>query len=250
MVKLDELRRDHEPSRVKQRLDSALEHNYVGDAVLGAIDGCVTTFAVVASVVGAGLSSTIAVVLGLANLTADGFSMAVSNFQASKSEVERLDEARRDEERHIDVVPEGEKEEIRQIFERKGFDGEQLELIVEVITSDRKLWVDTMLVEELGLRVDLPNPWRAGLTTFAAFAVVGVIPLLPLMLLSAESGYAFTASAIATVVAFFGIGMVKGVLLKGSPIASGIETLMTGSAAAGLAFGIGTWLRAVYGIEL
>lgn len=245
---IEALRKDHEPRRVRQRLEESQSQSYIGDAVLGGIDGCITTFAVVASVVGAGLSSTVAVVLGFANLAADGFSMAVSNYQASKSETERLEEARKAEERHIDAVPEGEREEVRQIFAKKGFSGDQLETIVEVISSDRKLWVETMLVEEYGLRVDVPDPKRAALTTFAAFAIVGVVPLLPLMLMPSGGAAAFAASTAATGCAFFAVGSLKGWALQRPVMSSGLETLLTGSAAAALAYGIGAWFHAAYGV--
>jgi VIT1/CCC1 family predicted Fe2+/Mn2+ transporter len=56
--------------------------------VYGSIDGTVTTFAVVAGAIGAGLSSAIILILGFANLFADGFSMAVSNYMSRKSEMD------------------------------------------------------------------------------------------------------------------------------------------------------------------
>ena len=82
--------------------------------------------------------------------------MAVSNYQATKSQAERVEQARRLEELHITHVPEGEREEIRQIFLQKGFEGQVLDEVVDVITKDKKLWVDTMLTEELGLQIDGP----------------------------------------------------------------------------------------------
>ena len=89
------------------------------------------------------------IVLGFANLLADGLSMAVSNYQGTKSQREQVEQARRKEEHHIEQIPEGEREEVRQIFARKGFEGGVLEKIVEVITQDRQLWIRTMLTEEL-----------------------------------------------------------------------------------------------------
>ena len=117
-----ELRRQHHPDAIRARLESP-RGDYTASAVLGAIDGSVTTFAIVAASVGGGLSQTVIIVLGLANLVADGFSMAVGNYNATQSRVEQIEKARRIENDHIDKVPEGEREEVRMILERKGLQG-------------------------------------------------------------------------------------------------------------------------------
>lgn len=238
---------EHHPSAIRARLDGAQQHSYLGDAVLGGIDGCVTTFAVVAGAVGGGFSTIVVIVLGFANLLADGFSMAVSNYQGTKSQREIVEKARRTEEHHIEHIPEGEQEEIRQIFARKGFEGDVLEKIVNIITQDRQLWVDTMLTEELGLQVNGPSPMRAALATFAAFFVVGVIPLVPFLVPSLTAGQTFLASALVTALAFFGVGMAKGFVLGRSALRSGLETLFVGGLAALLAYAVGTWLRQAFG---
>ncbi len=238
---------DHRPEAIRERLQLPVSHTYVGDAVLGGIDGCVTTFAVVAGSVGAGFSSLVIVVLGFANLLADGFSMAVSNYQSTKSTSESVMKARKDEERQIRRHPEGEREEIRQIYRAKGFTGKLLEQVVAVITGDRKVWVDTMLREELGLQLVTPSPRRAALMTFAAFIVVGVIPLLPFLVPGIEIDMAFVASSIATGAAFFGVGLAKGVVNERKPLRSGLETLLMGGGAAVIAFAVGFLLRQVFG---
>ena len=230
----------HTPEAIEARLKASTDHSYLGDGVLGAVDGTVTTFAIVAGATGAELGAGIALVLGLANVVADGFSMAVGNYMKAKSDRQVIERARRMEERHIDQIPEGEREEVRQIFLRKGFDGETLEEIVQVITHDRKRWVDTMLTEELGLRLETPSPAWAGLTTFVAFFVAGLIPLLPLIVIGHG---AFVVSAAATVVTFFGIGVVKGRLLGESPLAHGVEALIIGVGAATLAYVVGVLAR-------
>jgi vacuolar iron transporter family protein len=243
----ERLEAEHRPEEVRRRLSERRGQGYLGDAVLGGIDGCVTTFAVVAGAVGAGFPGLVVVVLGFANLLADGFSMAVSNYQGTKSQLERVEEARLSEERQIEQIPAGEREEVRQIFAAKGFQGETLERIVEVITNNRRLWVDTMLAEELGLEVEGPNPLRAAVATFAAFLAVGIIPLVPFVVPGLPTSTRFVASAAATGVAFFGVGAVKGLVLGRSALRSGLETLLTGGAAAAIAFVVGAWLRQLFG---
>jgi VIT1/CCC1 family predicted Fe2+/Mn2+ transporter len=244
-----ELEREHSPEAIEARLAALRQHSYLGDAILGGIDGCVTTFAVVAGTVGGGFPHIVAVVLGFANLLADGFSMAVSNYQNTKSQREIVEEARRTEEHHIEQIPKGEREEIRQIFAGKGFEGEILEEVVETITQNRRLWVDTMLTEELGLQVEGPRPLRAALITFGAFFAVGLIPLLPFLFSNLTLGQTFILSSVVTALAFFGIGMIKGFMLQRPVFRAGLETLLVGGAAAALAYLVGVWLRRTFGVS-
>jgi len=233
----------HTPDAIAHRLARATEHSYLGDFVLGAVDGTVTTFAVVAGAAGADLTGRVAIILGMANLLADGFSMAAGNYLSTKAEFQFVDRVRRTEERHIDEHPAGEKEEIRQIFATKGFTGDLLDQIVEVITADRKQWVDTMVTEEFGLRIQHPSPLRAGMSTFAAFVLAGFVPLIPFFFSSERLARAsFLPSSAAAAVTFLLIGMAKGYVVKRSPWLSGLETLAIGAVAAALAYLVGTWL--------
>ena len=247
MINLEQLRSEHHPEEVRRRLEGERRHVYLKDAVFGGIDGCVTTFAVVAGAMGADLSNNVIVILGFANLVADGFSMAVSNYLGTKLESERVEQAREAELRHIRHVPEGEREELRQIFARKGFDGEALENIVRVISADEKLWVNTMLREELGLQLEGPSPVRAGLATFGAFLVVGFAPLVSFVIPGLEMPERFGMSIALAAVAFASVGLVKAVILERSKLRSAMETLVTGGGAAALAYVIGAWLRATFG---
>jgi VIT1/CCC1 family predicted Fe2+/Mn2+ transporter len=243
---LDRLRAEHTPDAVERRLAAGPPRSYLRDFVYGAIDGTVTTFAVVAGVAGAGLNTTIVIILGLANLVADGFSMAVGNFLATRAEGQALERARREEERHIFHHPEGEREEIRQIFASKGFAGPELERVVDVITSDRQRWLDTMLTEELGLIREGTDPLRAGMSTFAAFVVVGAVPLIAFFVerFSPDTLRSpFLWSSVLTGAAFFAIGALKGRFVEMSAWRSGTETLAVGGAAATLAYVVGTLLE-------
>lgn len=237
----------HLPKAIQKRLSQRVRHNYLGDVILGGIDGCVTTFAIVAGATGAGFSSIVAIILGVSNLIADGFSMAVSNYQATKSRQDVVTDARKNEEHHIEIVPEGEKEEIRQIFKEKGLKGEALEQVVSAITKDRKLWIDTILAEEFHLQIDGPKPLYASLATFLAFLVVGFLPLIPFFLLPTSSRTFLMSSAIAGI-AFFGIGLMKGVIIRRSLMKSGLETLLAGGTAAVIAYIIGYWLQMYLGV--
>lgn len=232
----------HTPQHIRLRLESPASHSYLKDFVYGAIDGTVTTFAVVSGIAGAELSTSIIVVLGMANLIGDGFSMAASNYLGTKTEEEMRKKARQTEEKHILHYPEGEREEVRQIFAAKGFEGEELERVVEVITSDHKRWVDTMIVEELRMTLEGPSAIRAAATTLLAFVAVGLIPLSVFIfnsLTEAEIQYAYFVSMLLTGVAFFLVGAAKSRFIDQSWGWSGTETLCVGSVAAGLAYLIG-----------
>lgn len=238
----------HRSPAIEQRLNSKPRSQYVSDAVLGGIDGCVTTFAVVSGAVGAGFSSTVAVILGFANLIADGFSMAVSNYESVKSQHEFVEGIRRTEEQHIAQIPEGEREEVRQIFERKGFTGDVLAAIVETITKDRRLWVNTMLTEEHGLSKVERSQWRSATVTFFAFTLVGTIPLMPFISQEMAMQQQYVYSTILAGLMFFLVGTLKALSFNKPIFRAGVTTLLTGGVAASLAFISGYLLRRVFGI--
>jgi len=238
----------HTPEAVRSRLGAAPGHSYLRDLVYGAVDGTVTTFAVVAGVAGAQLAPRIVVVMGLANVVADGFSMAVGNFLATRAERQLLQRARRMEEQHVERVPLGEREEVRQIYAGKGFAGDDLERAVAVITSDRRRWVDTMLREELGLSTDGPSPARAALATFAAFVAAGFVPLLAFIgqLLLGPGGFQpFAWSVAMTALVFFAIGTLKSRFVEQPWYRGGLEVLGVGGGAALLSYGVGLLLKNV-----
>lgn len=238
----DQLQHDHQPEQIAARLAKAPSPSYLGDATLGAMDGCVTTFATISGAVGAGLSARVAIIMGAATLVADGVSMAISNYESAKIERQRIEQLINTELSHIERIPEGEKQEIREIFRAKGFDGELLESVTEVITANPQLWLQTMLTEEHGVSPNTTHPVRAGLVTLLAFITVGVTPLLPFfvsdMALHTQFGISGTISALM----FFLIGSIKGKALQLNWVTSGIKTLISGGFAAAVAFFIGEWV--------
>lgn len=244
---LSQLKREHTAEAVANRLKDR-KHNYLKDFIYGAIDGTVTTFAIVAGVAGAGLSAGVIIVLGLANLFGDGFSMAVSNYLGTRADEQLRERHRRAEHQQIETFPAGEREEVRQILSAKGFAGGDLDRAVETITADRERWVDTMLTEELGLSLVGPSPLRAAWSTFVAFLVVGMVPLLAFIAMLVFPGLmttdrAFALSMLLTGGAFFVIGAVKSRFVGEPWWRSGLITLLMGGTAAGIAYGIGLSLR-------
>lgn len=230
----------HEPHEIATRLSEGPRTSYLRDWVYGGIDGAVTTFAVVAGVVGADLSTRVLLILGAANLLADGLSMAAANFSSTRTEIEEYRQLRAMEERHVDLAPDGEREEIRQIFAAKGFDGQALEAAVEVITAEKERWIDTMMTEEHGLPPVLRSPLKSGVATFFAFFVCGLVPLLPFVFGMPAS---VPASAAMTGLTFFLIGSLRSRWSLAPWWKAGLETFAIGMVAAAVAYLVGDFLQ-------
>ena len=219
---------------------------YLGEFVYGAIDGTITTFAVVAGAAGASLSSGVVIILGFANLLADGFSMACGNFLSERTQRDYIKKERKREEWEIENVPEGEIDEIREIFRKKGFRGKDLEKAVKIITSDKKVWVDTMMSDELGLIESQKSPWRTAASTYFGFLMIGIIPLLAYVLsyfLPLFQKNTFSIAIIMTLIALITIGIIKRYVTKKDLWKSVMETVFVGGAAAVIAYYIGFFLR-------
>lgn len=244
---IEELRRDHTARAVERRLQRSGD-SYLRDFIYGAIDGIVTTFAVVAGAAGAGLEDRIVIIMGAANLLADGFSMSVGNLLGSRAEGQQRESARNEERRHIRLVPAGEREEVRQIYAAKGLEGETLESVVDVLTSDDDLWLQTMLTEELGYAQTERSPLRAAAMTFVAFVGFGAVPLLVFFAQSSgavDPSAPFAVSGLMTVIAFFTVGTLKSHFVDQPWWRAGTETVALGGVAATLAYLVGTLLESI-----
>ena len=216
----------------------------VENFVYGAIDGAVTTFAIVTGVVGASLAPSIIIILGFANLLADGFSMAIGNYLAVKTQNEFIQRERKREEWEIDNRIEEEQQEIREIYSKKGFKDELLDDIVRIITSRRKVWVDTMMREELGLIEGKHSPVVSAVNTFVGFNAIGIIPLIPFIVVYLTGSNifisnAFFCSVLATASSFFLIGSIRGKVVRKPMMISGFNTLLIGGVAAAVSYCIG-----------
>ncbi|MGB5693806.1 MAG: VIT1/CCC1 transporter family protein [Flavobacteriaceae bacterium] len=220
---------------------------YLGEFVYGGIDGCVTTFAVVAGSVGAGLDSAIIIVLGFANLLADGFAMSVGAYLSSKSNKDNYQKYRQIEYREIKDTPEDEREEIRQIYRAKGFSGDLLEQVVQVITSDKDRWVNDMMREELEMFDEDKSPIAIGAVTYISFIFIGLIPLIIYVvdLFYPLNENLFLISSILTALGFLIIGLFKAHVNHTFYWKGMLETLLLGGIAAVVAYYVGDLLQSL-----
>ncbi|MEM6523453.1 MAG: VIT1/CCC1 transporter family protein [Bacteroidota bacterium] len=214
------------------------DKDYISEFVYGGIDGAITTFAVVAGAAGANADVYWVLIFGFANLIADGFSMSVGNYFAVKAERDNFEKHRYIEYWEVDNLREKEVQEIREIYAAKGFEGELLEQVVEVITADKDVWVDTMMKEELEMIKEARSPFSTALATFLSFNVIGIIPILSYILyaLFGIGGNLFMISCIATGVALMIVGYLKSMVTKTSHLKGILETVLLGGLAAFLAY--------------
>ena len=219
--------------------------DYLGEFVYGGIDGSVTTFAVVAGAVGASLDSSIIIILGFANLFADGFSMSVGSYLSSKSEKDNYEKHKKIEYWEVDNIPETEKEEVRQIYREMGFEGELLEKVVAVIISDRDRWVDVMMKNELNMMEASKSPLAMSVVTFGSFILVGFIPLVLYVwdFFFGFKGNLFLSTCLLTSLGFMVVGFLKTYVTETSRIKGILETLVLGAVAAAVAYFVGDILE-------
>ncbi|MBP7114282.1 MAG: VIT1/CCC1 transporter family protein [Candidatus Peribacteraceae bacterium] len=220
---------------------------YIHDIVYGANDGIVTTFAVVAGVTGADLASSIVIILGFANVFADALSMGLGNFLSGKSRQDNYQRLLKEERKEIEEIPEIEREEIREIYEAKGFKGADLDRVTEVITSDKSVWVDTMMREEHGLSPEEEGtPFLHGLMTFGAFILFGSIPIAPYLLPIADSAR-FLVTIGSTVFALLIVGLLRSWVTRERLIRGPLEIVSVGLVCAFVAYYIGVALKGFTG---
>jgi VIT1/CCC1 family predicted Fe2+/Mn2+ transporter len=218
---------------------------YLREFVYGGIDGAVTTFAVVAGGFGANLDSSIIIILGFANLFADGFSMSVGAYLGAKSEKDNYKKHQDIEYWEVDNLPEVERQEIKEIYEAKGFEGELLEKVVDQICSDKDLWVAEMMKDELNMMEETKSPFRIGLATLVSFITIGFIPLMVYLwdFFSEVHINIFLWTSILTGIAFILVGWLKSLVNQTPALRSISETLLLGLLAALVAYYVGDLLE-------
>jgi VIT1/CCC1 family predicted Fe2+/Mn2+ transporter len=239
-------RRRRSPAQRAPDVHSGPTGPYIGPIVYGGLDGIVTTFAVVSGVAGANLGSGVVLILGLANLLADGVSMAVGSYLSSKSEREYYDREYRTERWEIEQFPEDERAELFQLYREHGYPDADALGLTRIQTSRPESWVNAMMAEEHGLLEDDTDPVKRGFATFGAFVVAGSLPLIAYVLglfIPFVASIAFPLSLILSALALFALGAAKVLITERQVVRSGMEMLLVGGLAAGVAYLVGFLLQ-------
>ena len=217
------------------------ETSAIRDFVFGFGDGINTSLGLVAGIGGAEVSSSIIILAALIAMFTGAKAMAVQNYLAVKSQRQILNFEIEREKWEMENVPDKEKKEIEDIYKAKGFSGTELESIVNRITSDKKVWLDTMLTEELKLNLEIiGSPLKSAFRMFGSFLIGGVLPIIPYFF---ADGYIPLLIAIGTSLsASFAIGAIKSKMANLNIIKGGLEMAGLGTGIALLGYGLGAEL--------
>jgi VIT1/CCC1 family predicted Fe2+/Mn2+ transporter len=221
--------------------ESHQKGNRLSNIILGGQDGLVSVLGLLLGLTAATSSSRVVIAGGLSMIFAETLSMGAVAYTSKMADRDHYAGERRREIREVEEVSELERQEIVDIYAAKGFKGKLLEDIVNHITSDYDLWIDTMMREELNLlpvtKRDVYNySWTVGVSTFSG----AILPLIPFFFMPTH--YALISALIIAIVALAGIGIYKAQITLGKPIKSAIQMVVIGMGAAiagyliGLAF--------------
>ncbi len=239
---VDESRKAHDTKGYEPHTSGAA---YLKSVVYGGLDGTITTFAVVAGVEGASLNPNVILILGFANLIADGIAMAFGDFLSTRAEQQYHATERAREEWEMENYLEGEKKELIELYEEKGISSEDATTLVGILANHPEVMVDTMMVVELGILEDHDSPMGNAIATFLSFAVFGFVPLVVFVVIhfTGIQINAFLWACVLTGATLFSLGALKSRFVSRAWWKSGLEILLLGGVAALAAYGIGKALE-------
>ncbi len=214
----------------------------LSDIILGGQDGLVNVLGVILGVAAATNDPRIVLVAGLAATFAESVSMGAVAFTSTLADADFYESERSREYRHIQQVPHLEKNEVREIYQEKGFKGELLDRIVDTITANKDVWVAVMMAEEHQLQpTNRKEAIRSALVVGFAAIVGSLIPLVPFAFLPVSMS--MFASVAVTAVVLFGVGAYKAQKTVGHPGKSGLEMAAIGTLSALVGYVVGALLK-------
>jgi vacuolar iron transporter family protein len=215
----------------------------VRDVVIGMSDGLTVPFALAAGLTGVtGASTHLVVIAGLAEIVAGSIAMGLGGYLAARTDTDHYRSELRREEWETVNLPEKERDEVAEVFRAYGMSEEAITPVVDAIAADKKRWVDFMMKFELGLEDPDPKRARNSAATIAlSYIAGGLAPLAPYMFVD-NVATGLKLSVVATLIALFAFGWVKGKLTGLLPLRGGLQTMAIGGLAAAAAFGIAKWI--------
>jgi predicted membrane protein (TIGR00267 family) len=210
----------------------------IRDVVIGMSDGLTVPFALAAGLSGAVDSTRIIITAGLAEIAAGSIAMGLGGYLAARTDAEHYASERAREIRETVEIPDEEKREVAEVFQKYGLSETLAENAATAISKNRKRWIDFMMRFELGL--EEPDPRRArtsALTIALSYVAGGLVPLAPYFFFH-RTATALLGSIVVTLVALFLFGYVKGRFTVKKPLRSAWQTAVVGSLAAAAAFAI------------
>ncbi|MDE2148708.1 MAG: VIT1/CCC1 transporter family protein [Gammaproteobacteria bacterium] len=227
------------PSHVEKHFTAG---DTVRDLVIGMSDGLTVPFALAAGLTGAIAQSRLIVIAGVAEIAAGAIAMGLGGYLAARSDAEHYRNEKARERREIQVLPETEAEEVREIFAGYGVAADDCDSVVRSLRQRPDDWVAFMMRFELGLERPEPSrAWRSALTIGGAYVIGGLIPLCAYFLVD-DARRALPLSVGVTLVALALFGAVKGRFTGVPALRSGAQTTLIGGLAAAAAFAIARWI--------
>lgn len=215
--------------------------SWLADVVLGGQDGLVNVLGVVLGVAASTGNTGVVLAAGLAAAFAESISMAAVAYTSTVAQNEVFESERARERRHVAVVPELEREEVRDIYAHKGFSGELLDRVVETITANKEVWVAVMMAEEHHLtHFERRRSLRSACVVGLSALVGSLVPLAPFLLMPARTGVWF--SVVVAALTLFLFGALKGRITVGRPLRGGLELATIGTVSAMVGYAIGAML--------
>ena len=232
----------HEPDVDKGGIGRSLR-----DVILGGQDGLVNVLGLVLGVAAATAQLRIIVAAALAATFSESIAMGGVMYTSALAERDYYLAQLAKEQREVEEMPEVETEEVRQIFRDKGLHGDVLERVVGEITSDKKVWVDVMMRDELHLTpVSDKGVVRRALVTGFSTLIGSLIPLIPFLfvpLFGLSVGLATIMAVPLCAAVLFGVGAYKALTLVGDWRISGLQMTVIGMVSAAAGYGIGRLLH-------
>ena len=219
-----------------------VEGSWIRDATLGANDGLVSVLTLIAGVAGAAKGNVV-LLAGVSALVAGAISMGVGAFVSARAYCAYFLKELQRELLEMRELPDVEREEIREVYRARGFQGDALEMVVDTITSDPKVWLRVMMQEELGLSQGFGQPLGAATTVAVAFLVGGFVPVVPFLFVSGAGGLGL--SFVLTAGALVGGGAIRARFTGENVARAGSELIAMAAVGVSVAFGIGRLLHAV-----